>query len=81
MVLRKIALYKKMLVTPRLNMKCDDVKLRLGYVSSDEGNGWLIENFENDGKTEFFKGKSTKEIVEMIFDKYEVVNVTWSKAW
>ena len=53
-------LFRKMLVTPMLNLKCDDVKLRLCYISNDNGNGWMIENFNNDGKTERFKSKMTR---------------------
>lgn len=63
-------LFKKMLVTPRLNLKCDDVKMRLCYISNEAGRGWMIENFNNDGATEWFKGIRTTGIVEMITDKY-----------
>lgn len=72
-------LFRKMLITSRLNLKCDDVKLRLCYTSNDNGNGWIIENFNNDGKMEWFKGKTTKEVVKMISDKYNVINITWSR--
>lgn len=74
-------LFRKMLVTPMLNLKCDDIKIRLCYVSNDSGNGWMIENFNDDGKTEWLKGKKTKEIVEMITEKYKEINITWSRAW
>lgn len=81
MVLEKSSLFRKMLVTPRLNIKCDDIKIRLCYTSNETGRGWMIENFNNDGETEWFKGKMTKEVVDMIFEKYKVVNVTWSRGW
>lgn len=74
-------LFRKMLVTPRLNLKCDDVKLRLCYISNDNGNGWMIENFNNDGETEWFKSKTTRDIVQMITEKYKEVNITWSRSW
>ena len=81
MVVGKKKLYRRMLVTPRLNLKCDDVKMKLAYKSIEKGNGWIIQNFNNDGKTEWYKDKSTIDVVEMIFDKYEDVNITWSRAW
>lgn len=74
-------LLRKMLVTPRLNLKCDDVKLRLCYISNDNGNGWMIENFNNDGKTEWFKSKMTRDVVEMITEKYKEIDITWSRSW
>ena len=74
-------LFRKMLVTPRLNLKCDSVKLRLGYISNDNGNGWMIENFNNDGKTEWFKSKMTRDVVEMITEKYKEIDITWSRSW
>lgn len=81
MIVSRSELFRKMLVTPRLNLKCDDVKMRLAYVSNDSERGWMIENFNNDGKTEWFTGKMTKEVVEMITDKYKEINITWSRAW
>jgi hypothetical protein len=80
MKLGKSSLFRKMLYTPRLNMTCDGVKLRLAYVKNDVGSGWFIENFNNDGKENWFKEKMTKEIVDMIFEKYKEVNVTWSRT-
>ena len=80
MTVSKSALFRKMLVTPRLNLKCDGVKMRLAYTSHEKGRGWIIENFNNDGEIKWFKGKMTKEIVEMIFKKYKEVNVTWSRG-
>ena len=74
-----IELFRKMLVTSRLNLKCDDVKLRLCYTSNDNGIGWIIENFNNDGKTNWFKGKTTEEVVKMISEKYNEINITWSR--
>lgn len=74
-------LFRKMLVTPRLNLKCDDIKMRLAYVSNEKGRGWMIENFNNDGEIEWFRGKMTKEIVDMITKKYKEINITWSRAW
>ena len=76
-----IELFRKMLVTPRLNLKCDDVKLRLCYTSNDKAKGWLIENFNNDNKIEWFKGKTTKEVVKMITEKYNEINITWSRRY
>lgn len=38
MIVNKNSLYRKMLVTPRLNLKCDEVKIRLAYVSNDKRN-------------------------------------------
>ena len=73
-------LFRKMLVTSRINLKCDDVKLRLCYISNDDGAGWMIENFNNDGKTEWFKDKMTRDIVEMIAKKYKEIDVTWSRS-
>ena len=74
-------LFRKMLVTPKLNLKCDGVKLRLCYISNDDGKGWIIENFNNDGKTEWFKSKMTRDIVEMITEKYKEIDITWSRSW
>ena len=74
-----IELFRKMLVTSRLNLKCDDVKLRLCYTSNDNGIGWIIENFNNDDKTKWFKGKTTEEVVKMITEKYNEINITWSR--
>lgn len=51
-----------MLVTQRLNLKCDEVKIRLAYVSNDKGNGWLIENLENHEETKWRKGVMTKKL-------------------
>ena len=76
-----IELFRKMLVTPRLNLKCDDVKLRLCYTSNDNGKGWIIENFNNDGKMEWFKGKTTEEVIKMISEKYNIINITWSRKY
>lgn len=81
MVVNKNGLYRKMLVTPRLNLKCDEVKIRLAYISNDKGNGWLIENLDNDGKTKWHKGVMTKEIVELITKQYKNINITWSRSW
>ena len=72
-------LFRKMLVTSRLNLKCDDVKIRLCYTSNDFGTGWIIENFNNDGKMEWIKGKTTEEVVKMITEKYNKINITWSR--
>ena len=79
MIVNTSSLFRKMLLTPRLNLKCDDVKMRLCYTENEAGRGWLIENFNNDGKSEFFKGKMTREIVEMITEKYNEINITWSR--
>ena len=76
-----IELLKKMTFTSRLNLKCDDVKLRLCYTSNDNGEGWIIENFNNDDKMEWFKGKTTKEVVKMITEKYNEINITWSRRY
>ena len=67
--------------TSRLNLKCDDVKIRLCYTSNDIGEGWIIENFNNDDKMEWFKGKTTKEVVKMITEKYNEINITWSRRY
>ena len=80
MIVNTSSLFRKMLLTPRLNLKCDDVKMRLCYTENEAGRGWLIENFNNDGKSEFFKGKMTREIVEMITEKYNEINITWSRS-
>ena len=79
MIVNSRELYEKMLVSSRLNLKCDDVKLRLCCTSNDYGKGWIIENFNNDGKMEWFKGKTTKEVVKMITEKYNKINITWSR--
>lgn len=75
------ALYRKMLVTPRLNLLCDGVKLRLAYVSNESGNGWMIENLNGDGKTEWLKGSYTKDIVKMLYEKFNDIKITWSRSW
>lgn len=80
MLVSKSSLFRKMLVTPRLNLKCDGVKMKLVYISNEKGRGWIIENFNNDGEIEWFQGQMTKEIVEMISEKYREINITWSKA-
>lgn len=82
MLLGRTSLYRKMLVTPRLNITCDnEIKIRLAYIENSTGRGWFIENFNNDGKEEWFKGKTTKQIVDMIFEKYQEMNVTWSRSF
>lgn len=81
MLVNKNSLYRKMLVTPRLNLKCDGIKIRLAYIGNEKGRGWMIENFYGDGETEWYKGKMTKEIVEMITERYKEINITWSRAW
>lgn len=81
MIVNKNGLYRKMLVTPRLNLKCDGIKIRLAYVSNDTGNGWLIENLENDGETKWYKGIMTKIIVDLITEQYKDINITWSRSW
>lgn len=62
MKVNNTGLYKKMLVTQRLNLKCDEVKIRLAYVSNDKGNGCLIENLENHEETKWRKGVMTKKL-------------------
>lgn len=81
MIVNKNKLLRKMWVTPRLNLKCDGMKIRLAYVRTDEGAGWVIENFNGDKKTEFYKGKLTKEIVDMIADKFKSIDITWSRSF
>lgn len=80
MLVSKSSLFRKMLVTPRLNLKCDGVKMKLAYISNEKGRGWIIDNFNNDGEIEWFQGQMTKEVVEMISEKYREINITWSKA-
>ena len=41
----------------------------------------MIENFNNDGETEWFKSKMTGDIVEMITEKYKEIDITWSRSW
>ena len=72
-------LYRKMLVCSRLNLKCDDVNIRLCYTSNEYGKGWIIENFYDDGRMVWLKGKKTEEVVKMITEKYNVINITWSR--
>lgn len=81
MKVEKSQLYKKMLFTPKLNLKCDGIKIRLAYVKNDCGQGWLIENFNNDKKIFLYKGITTEKIVDMITKKYKDINITWSKSW
>lgn len=77
----KSQLYRKMIVTPRLNLKCDGIKIRCAYVRNDCNSGWIIENFNNDSKKVWYKGKKTNEIVDMITEKYKDINITWSRCW
>ncbi|MDK0668804.1 hypothetical protein P5F12_13525 [Clostridium perfringens] len=79
MKVRKCKLYSKMLFSPRMNLECDGVKIKMAYVSNESGNGWMIENLNNDGKTEWFKGVMTNEIADMIFEKYKEVDIKWSR--
>lgn len=79
MRVRKEKLFSKMLFSPRMNLECDGIKIRMAYVSNETGNGWMLENFDNDGATKWFKGKLTNEIVDMIFEKYREVDIKWSR--
>ncbi|MGU9269842.1 hypothetical protein ACV3Z5_14170 [Clostridium perfringens] len=80
MIVRKNKLYSKMLFSPRINLECDGVKIRMIYISNEAGTGWMIENLNNDGETKWFKGKLTNEIADMIFDKYKEVDIKWSRS-
>lgn len=81
MLVNKSRLYKKMLVTPRLNMNCDGVKIRCAYVKNESGSGWMIENLNNDGETIWHKGMMTNQVVDLITEKYKEINITWSRGF
>lgn len=66
-------LFKKMLVCPRLTLKCDDEKIRCGYVYNDYFKGWVLENKP-------FKGTLTKDVAEYIFQTYKDVEIVWSRT-
>lgn len=75
MLVNKSGLLSKMWITPRLTLRCDGEKIRCGYFSNDKFRGWILEE-------KSFNGKSTKDVVEYIFNKYKEVEVIWSrKAW
>ena len=74
-IVNKKRLLSKMLVNLRLNLKTDGVEMRLALIHNITGCGWLIENFNGDGKEQWFKGKMTKEIVDMITEKYKEIDV------
>lgn len=76
MIVNKKRLLSKMLVNARLNLKADGVEMRLTLINNVTGCGWLIENFNGDGKEQWFKGKMTKEIVDMITEKYKKIDIT-----
>ena len=75
MIVNKKRLLSKMLVNSRLNLKADGVEIRLALINNVTGCGWLIENFNGDGKEQWFKGKMTREIVDMITEKYKEIYV------
>ena len=75
MIVNKKRLLSKMLVNSRLNLKADGVEMRLELIHNITGCGWLIENFNGDGKEQWFKGKMTKEIVDMITEKYKEIDI------
>lgn len=77
----KNKLYRKMLICPRLNINCDGIKIRCVYVSNETGNGWMIENLNNDNKTMWHKELMIKQVVELITEKYEEINITWSRTF
>ena len=64
-----------MLVNSKLNLKADGVEMRLTFINNVTGCGWLIEKFNGDGKEKWFKGKMTREIVDMITEKYKEIDV------
>lgn len=72
MLVTKNKLLKKMWVCPRLTLKCDGVKIRCGYFSNDKFRGWILEE-------KSFNGKSTKDIVEYIFNQYKEIEIIWSR--
>ena len=49
--------------------------MRLALINNITGCGWLIENFNGDGKEQWFKGKMIREIVDMITEKYKEIDV------
>ena len=75
MIVNKKRLLSKMLVNSRLNLKADGVEMGLALINNVTGCGWLIENFNGDGKEQWFKGKMTREIVDMITEKYKEIDV------
>ena len=75
MIVNKKRLLSKMLVNSRLNLKADGIEMRLALINNVTGCGWLIENFNGDGKEQWFKGKMTREIVDMITEKYKEIDV------
>ena len=81
MIVNKKRLLSKMLVNSRLNLKADGVEMRLALIHNVTGWGWLIENFNGDGKEQWFKGKMTREIVDIITEKYKEIDVAWRKSF
>ena len=49
--------------------------MRLVLIHNVTGCGWLMENFNGDGKEQWFKGKMTREIVDMVAEKYKEIDV------
>ena len=80
MIVNKKRLLSKMLINSRLNLKADGVEMRLVLINNVTGCGWLIENFNGDGKEQWFKGKMTREIVDMITEKYKEIDVVRRKS-
>jgi len=81
MIVSKNKLYRKMLICPRLNIKCDGVKIRCAYVSNNTGNGWMTENLNNDGETVWHKELTIMQVVNLIIEKYKEINITWSRSF
>ena len=74
-IVDKKRLLSKMLVNSKLNLKTDGVEMRLALIHNVTGCGWLIENFNGDGKEQWFKGKMTGEIVNIITEKYKEIDI------
>jgi len=81
MIVSKNKLYRKTLICPRLNIKCDGVKIRCAYVSNNTGNGWMTENLNNDGETVWHKELTIMQVVNLIIEKYKEINITWSRSF
>jgi len=72
MIISKSKLYRKMLFCPRLTLKVDGKKLRCGYYYNEHYKGWLLEE-------KSFKDETTKGVVDYIYEKYNEVELIWSR--
>ena len=75
MIVNKNQLFRKMLFCPRLSIRADGEKIRCAYVYNERFfKGWVLED-------DLFNGKTTKEVVDYIFENYREVELIWSRKY